>query len=257
MTGTRRAGSLDQTGGMTATSSPAGTVPAERHGPLLLLQLDDGKANVFTHGVIEALHAHLSEVEHDPDVAAVVIAGRAGQFSGGFDLKEFGKGADATRDLVIAGGQLCNRLLVYPKVTVTAVTGNAIAAGAILTLACDWNVGTEGAFKMGLPETAIGMALPVFAYELARARLLPSFFTRATTLGELFDPTTARAAGYLDELAAPGATIDAALAQAHRLAALHIGAMALTKQKVRASLHELIATTVVDDVTSMTTGLGA
>lgn len=242
---------------MNAPFSPTGTVQAERHGPVLLLRLDDGKANVITHGVLEALHAHLFEVEHDPDVAAVVIAGRPGQFSGGFDLKEFAKGAAETRDLVIAGAELCNRLLVYPKVTVTAVTGNAIAAGAILTMACDWNVGTEGAFKMGLPETAIGMALPVFAYELARARLLPPFFTRATTLGELFDPATALAAGYLDELAPPGDAVAAALAQAQRLATLHIGAMAMTKQKIRARLHELIASTVVDDVTAMTTGLGA
>jgi len=242
---------------MTASSSATSAVQAERHGPVLLLHLDDGKANVITHAVLESIHGHLSEVEHDPEVAAVVVAGRPGQFSGGFDLKEFAKGAAATRDLVIAGAELCNRLLVFPKVTVTAVTGNAIAAGAILTLACDWNVGTEGAFKMGLPETAIGMALPVFAYELARARLLPPFFTRATTLGELFDPTTAQAAGYLDELVAPGDTIAAALAQAQRLAALHIGAMALTKQKVRRGLHDLIATTVHDDVTAMTTGLGA
>ncbi len=237
--------------------SPRGaqTVTAERHGPVLALHLDDGKANVLTHAVITDLHAHLDAIEHDADVASVMIAGRSGQFSGGFDLKEFAKGAAATRDLVIAGAELCNRLFVFPKVTVTAVTGHAIAAGAILTMACDWNVGTRGTFKMGLPETAIGMALPVFAYELARARLHPAFVTRATILGELFDPATALAAGYLDELAEPDGTVAAAMAQAHRLSALHPGAMALTKRKVRDHVHDLIRDTLVDDVTAMTTGL--
>ena len=160
------------------------SVAREVDGPVLILRMDDGKANVLTHEVLRSIHAELDAVERDDAIHAVVIVGRPNQFSGGFDLKEFARGPEATRDLVIAGAELCNRLYVYPKVTVTAVTGNAVAAGAIITMACDWNVGADGLFRMGLPETAIGMALPIFAIELARARVHPSFVTRATILGD-------------------------------------------------------------------------
>ena len=233
--------------------STTATVTATTDGAVHVIRLDDGKANVVRHDVLQAIHAELDRIEEDPSVHAVVIAGRAGQFSGGFDLKEFAKGPEATRNLVIAGGALCNRLFVFPKVTVTAVTGNAIAAGAILTMACDWNVGATGAFKMGLPETAIGMALPIFAHELARVRLLPPYLTRATILGELFDPATSLAAGYLDQIAAPDDTVDSAIARAHELSALTIPAVAQTKRSVRGAVHDLIASTLVDNVTTMTT----
>lgn len=237
--------------------TPNETVQAQVDGPVLIIRLDDGKANVISHAVLQALHSHLDAVENDRDINAVVIAGRPGQFSGGFDLKEFGKGPEATRDLVIAGAELCNRLYVYPKVTVTAVTGHAVAAGAILTMACDWNVGADGAFRMGLPETAIGMALPIFAIELARARVHPSFVGRATILGEMFDPAGALAAGYLDEVVAPAEAEPTAIAKAHALSTLNAPAVRHTKRMTRGAVHDHIAATLVADVTGMTTGLTA
>lgn len=224
-------------------------------GPVAVLTLDDGKANVYSHAALESFHAGLDRVQADTAIKAVVFAGRPGQFSGGFDLKQFAKGLEQTRDLVIAGAELCNRVLVFPRTTIAAVTGNAVAAGAILTLACDWNVGTTGPAKMGLPETAIGMALPKFAIELARARLHTTEFTRATLLGQMYAPADALAAGYLDELAEPDQVVARAVARGHELSALTAGAVALTKVKARGALHDLIASDLVADVTSMTTGL--
>jgi enoyl-CoA hydratase len=237
------------------TETTTGALTHTTDGPVAILTVDDGKANVYGHAVLQAIHAALDDIEADHDVKAVVIAGRPGQFSGGFDLKEFAKGLEQTRDLVIAGGALCNRLLVFPRITVTAVTGNAVAAGAILTLACDWNVGTTAPAKMGLPETAIGMALPRFAIELARARLAPTEFARATLFAEMYAPDGALAAGYLDELTDADQVVTRAVTRAHELSALSAGSVALTKAKARMELHELIASTLVADVTSMTTDL--
>ena len=49
-------------------------------------------------------------------------------------------------------------------------------------------------------EISIGLAVPPFATEVARARLNPTHFNRATLLAEVFDPEGAVAAGYLDEV---------------------------------------------------------
>ena len=49
-----------------------------------VLHFDDGKANAFSHAAIESLHAHLDRA--DKDAKAVLLAGRPGRFSGGFDL---------------------------------------------------------------------------------------------------------------------------------------------------------------------------
>jgi enoyl-CoA hydratase len=229
-------------------------VTAETDGALEILHIDDGKANVVTHALLDELHAHLDRIEANPDNKAVVLAGRHGQFSGGFDLKVMTSSLEACRDLVIAGGQFCNRLLVFPRVTIAAVTGNAIAEGAFIASSCDWVVGAAGEYKIGLPETAIGMSIPRFGIELARFRLNTSYFARATLFAEIFNPDDAQRAGFLDEVVPLAETVGRAQAKAHQLTALDRAAVALTKQKARASVHELIGSTIVEDVTSLTTG---
>jgi len=235
-------------------SEQRAVVTAETDGPIEILHIDDGKANVVTHALLDELHAHLDRIEANRDSKAVIIAGRAGQFSGGFDLKVMTTSLEACRDLVIAGGQFCNRLLVFPRITIAAATGNAIAEGAFIASSCDWVVGAEGAFKIGLPETAIGMSIPRFGIEIARFRLNTSYFARATLFAEIFNPIDAQRAGFVDEIVPIDQVVDRAKAKAHELMPLDAAAVALTKRKARHDLHELIGSTIVDDVTSLTTG---
>ena len=49
-----------------------------------------------------------------------------------------------TLHLVNAGGDMLLRLYRHPQPTVIAVTGHALAAGALLVLACDSRIGTPG-----------------------------------------------------------------------------------------------------------------
>ena len=83
-----------------------------------------------------------------------------------------------------------------------ACTGHALAAGALVLLAADRRIGAAGDFKIGLNEVAIGMALPVWAVELARYRMPPSQLDRVI-LGETGGPEEACAAGFLDRVVAP------------------------------------------------------
>ena len=80
------------------------------------------------------------------------------------------------------------RLYMHPQPVVVAVTGHALAAGALLALACDVRIGADVPAKIGLNETSIGMPLPLFATELARDRLSPTAFVRATLAAEIYDP---------------------------------------------------------------------
>jgi hypothetical protein len=52
----------------------------------------------------------------DADKAkAIVLEGRAGTFSAGFDLKEFQKGPEATLSLVRSGFEMLLRLFEFPR----------------------------------------------------------------------------------------------------------------------------------------------
>ena len=123
------------------------------------LFLDDGKANALGYQVIDALLEAFDEVETS-DANALVLAGRPDRFSAGFDLSVMNEGSDAARGMLTKGVDLFLRMYMFSRPVVAACTGHAIAAGSILLLCSDLRVGSEGDFKVGLPEVTIGMALP-------------------------------------------------------------------------------------------------
>ena len=216
----------------------------EIDGDVLIARMDDGKANVFGHDMLGGLQATLDAAEADEKVRAVVIAGRPGCFSGGFDLAVMRGGQDATQGLVRAGAELCLRLYGFRLPVVGACTGHAVAAGAITLMALDTRIGAEGKFKVGMSEVALGMRLPIYAAALAQDRLSRLRLTSATIQGDLFDPITAVEVGYLDRVV----NADQVVAEAHRLAKLPTGAHGLTKEMIRSATIDHIRKTLDSDI---------
>lgn len=215
-----------------------------------VLRLDDGKVNVVSHRVIELLHAALDTAL--ADARAVAVIGRPGKLSAGFDLTEMTAGIERTRALVGAGGKLLMRIFGHPQPVVVAVTGHALAAGALLVLSCDTRVGGDGPAKIGLNETAIGMGLPRYATELAQARLSPAHLTRAAVQAEIYDPAGAVEAGYLDRVV-PDADCEAvAIEEARRLGAFRTGAYSHTKLALRGEMIDRVLAGIDADMASIT-----
>ena len=74
-------------------------------GGIATLTMDDGKANVMSVRMLQAINAALDRAQADQ--AVVVLAGRAGMFSGGFDLSVFKSGdASETCRMLEAGARL-------------------------------------------------------------------------------------------------------------------------------------------------------
>lgn len=215
-----------------------------------VVTLDDGKANAVSHEVIDLVHAALDRALED--ARAVVVAGRPGRFSAGFDLKVMGAGDQPMQDLVLAGAGLFLRLYGHPQPVVAACTGHALAGGAIMLLVADTRIGAAGDFKVGLNEVGIGMTLPAFAVELARDRIRPQLLTAATAQGRVFDPHGAADAGYLDRVVEPDETLRAAVEEATRLAALRPAAVAGTKRRLRAATIQRCRATLDDDIAELT-----
>ncbi|HEY8525363.1 MAG TPA: crotonase/enoyl-CoA hydratase family protein [Acidimicrobiales bacterium] len=213
-----------------ADAAPGPVVTTVEDG-VAVLRFDDGKVNALSHAAIEALEAGLDTAE--AEARAVCLVGREGKFSAGFDLSVMSAGPDQARDLLAAGGRLIMRLYMHPQPVVAAVTGHALAAGALLVLACDIRIGADVPAKIGLNETSIGMPLPLFALELAQDRLDPRARVRATLAAEIYDPAGAVEVGYLDRVVAADAVEEAAIAEARRLGAYSAGPYAQTKRTLR------------------------
>jgi enoyl-CoA hydratase len=216
-----------------------------------VLSFDDGRANAVSHGAIDALNRALGRAEKE--AGAAVLLGRPGRFSAGFDLSVINQGIDASRALVTAGGELLVRIVESDVPVVAACSGHALAMGALMLLASDYRVGARGGFKIGLNEVAIGLTLPVFALELARARIAREHLARATNLAEVYDPDGALAAGYLDRVVAPEQLAAEALAAAAQLAKLNRAAYRGTKRKLFGAMAQHIRATLAQDMASWTT----
>lgn len=228
----------------------AGALPTyELVDGIAVITLDDGKANVFSNAVLETLEGLVDRAEADR-ARALVLVGRPGRFSAGFDLGEMTSGVDQMRALVARGARWWLRIYGLGMPTVAACTGHALAGGAITLLSCDVRIGADGPAKIGLNEVAIGMPLPRFAVELARERLLKSHFVLGI-LGTTFDPAGAVAAGYLDRVVPAEQVVDEAMAEARRLGELRTGAVARTKANARQAMIDAVAAGIDDDMATV------
>lgn len=217
---------------------------------IAVVTLDDGKANAMSSDVVGTLDQILDQAL-DEGARGLVLVGRPGRFTAGFDLAEMTESVESMRALVARGGRWLLRLYGYGMPTVAACTGHALAGGALTLLACDVRIGADVAAKIGLNEVAIGMGLPKFAVELARERLLTSAFPAATIAGTVYDPTGAAAVGYLDRVVREADLVDEAMAEAKRLAELRTGAYALTKANARTAMIDAQLAALDDDLSSM------
>ena len=170
---------------------------------IVTLTIDDGKANVVGPSFLDDINAGLDRAQEE-GAGAVILRGREGMFSGGFDLKEFEKGVEEGLKMVRRGFELLVRLYSFPLPLVAASTGHGIAMGAFIILACDWRIGSRGSFKMSLPETRIGMDLPPILIALTSSRISSRHMNRAALLSEVYNPDQAADAGFLDEVVEAG-----------------------------------------------------
>jgi enoyl-CoA hydratase len=193
--------------------------------------MDDGKVNVFSIPMLRSLHEAFDQAERDE--TAVLLKGRPGCFSAGFDLQTLSGPHQDVLTLLRLGASLAERILSFPAPVTIACAGHAYPAGAFLLMAADARLGADGPFRLGLNEVQIGLTLPLFAVVLARHRLSPAHFDHAAVTGEMFDPQTARVAGLLDAVV-PAAELDAyAERVACDIASLDRSAHVATKLRVR------------------------
>ncbi|GIW41841.1 MAG: enoyl-CoA hydratase [Candidatus Binatia bacterium] len=213
-----------------------------------VLRMDDGKVNALDREMLSGLRDALRRASGE--AGAVLLAGRPGRFSAGFDLRSLGSGVEEAKELVTLGAEGLLDLWLHPRPVVVACTGHALALGALFLLAADVRVGADGAYRIGLNEVAIGLALPLFGVELARDRLSRRHFVRAALLAEVYDPRTAVDAGFLDRLVPEDGVVEEAFGEAKRLAGLPSQAFAETKRRFRGKTAEVLRRTLAEDLSS-------
>jgi len=226
----------------------ANLVTYSRSGPISRIVMDDGKVNVMSIRMLNALDAAFDEAERDKTV--VVLTGRGNNFSAGFDLKVFANGsANEIYTVLKAGAELTLRVLSFPVPVVAACNGNAYPMGAFLIMSADLRIAAEGPYKIGMNEVAIGLTAPQFGIEVARQRLTPAYFSRTVITGEMFAPPEAVIAGFFDRTVLAPDLDAAADRAAEALSKINLPAHAATKLLARGPTIKAIRASIDADIT--------
>jgi len=198
------------------------------------IRIDDGKRNALAPAVLHELCVAFDQAEADE--ATVILTGRDEVFSAGFDLKVMNRGGAKAIGMLRLGYKLPARVLAYPYPVIAACNGHSMAMGVFLMLSADYIIGSRGEFKISANEVAIGMTMPRVAAAVMRNRLTSAAFQRAVTLAEYFDPESAMAAGFFDELVEPAELMSRAQARAKEFQELDMPAHKASKRQERKAL---------------------
>lgn len=196
------------------------------------ITLDDGKANAIDWDWMAAFIALLDQAE--AEAKALIITGRSGVFSGGFNLKKLPSASrEQLSQLLDDASEMLARIYESKLPIIAACSGHAIAMGSFFLCACDTRIGTKGDYKFGANETLNNMNLPIFAVELPRDRLNPHYMTRSLIQSEMYGVDDAIKAGYLDMAVDAEMLLPTAEKIAAQLAQLPGRAYAANKKFVR------------------------
>jgi enoyl-CoA hydratase len=191
--------------------------------------LDRPPANAIDEQLLKDLERALDAAAADDGVRAVVLTGSGTFFSAGFDFSAPQRDDTAARGMMELYRDSHVKLLALPKPTVAMVNGHAVAGGLVLVLACDYRLGVEGDYKVGLNEVAVGASFPRAAMEIVRLRL-PHARAGELILGaSLYPASQALRLGAVDELLPRQGFEETVLRRAARLGAFSRDAYAHSK----------------------------
>ena len=188
-------------------------------GDVSIITLDDGKANVFSSAMSSTINQLLDEVPNDK--GALLITGRQGLLSGGFDLKTMTGGeAKDIIEMTVNGFKLLARIYGFSRPVVVASSGHAIALGAFLLCCADYRIGAKGKYLVQANEHRNNMSIPIPILEISKSRISKRHWHRAILNAEAYPIDQSVEAGYLDEVVDEGDLMKRAMEVATDLATL-------------------------------------
>ncbi len=207
------------------------------NGVLRLAISNPAKRNALDHGILDAITDEISSLQED--TRCVMLTGRDGMFSSGYDIGDLDPGVFAEQAEKLVAHPFCNALAALDAVdvpTLAVLPGPTIGGGLELALACDLRLAGEH-IKLGMPPARLGLVyshtgLRRFLDAIGEPRTRELFL-----LGRYIDAATAQAWGLVNWVVERDELETTALELATQLAGNSPLSMAGNKRVMRELLH--------------------
>ena len=205
-----------------------------------IIKLDDGKANAFSYDMLSQVNELLTQVPRDS--GALVITGREGLFSGGFDLKTLATGdMEKITKMVQLGYRLLLELFSFDRPIVAAVSGHSIALGLFVTCSADYRIAIDGKYVCQANEVRNNMDIPTQIMEIIKARVNKKYFYPAVYHSDAYSVQESIEVGYIDEVVSEDQFMQRVMEKAKELATLPHPFYANTKKTAQDDVRQKIA----------------
>ncbi|MDC3398272.1 crotonase/enoyl-CoA hydratase family protein [Gammaproteobacteria bacterium] len=219
-------------------SSEIATLSQENN--VSIIKLDDGKANAFSYEMLTRFNELLVEVPRDS--GALIITGRDGLFSGGFDLKTLATGdMEKIQKMVTLGYKTLLDLYGFDRPIIAAVSGHSIALGLFVTCCADYRIAIDGQYICQANEVRNNMDIPIQIMEILKARVNKNYFYPAVYHSDAYSMKDSIAVGFIDEVVAEDKFMERVMEKAVELSTLPHPFYVKTKHFAQGDIMQKIA----------------
>lgn len=220
-------------------------VSIQRQGPISIVSFDRGKsANPLSHALMRELTEAARSFEEDHETSAIVLTGRADNFSMGFDLSDpetqrLREAGLVERRLGVAlGKRMCQAWEDLQPLTISAIEGWCVGGGVALSVATDLRVIGESS-HLYVPEIERGLNMSWGSVPRITNLVGPARAKRVIILAEKLVAKQALDWGMADRIAEDGRSLDVAMDLAQRAASLPSAAVRMCKEDINAYANAL------------------
>jgi enoyl-CoA hydratase len=218
-----------------------------------VVQMNTNKVNIQNNLFFADLHSAFDRLEKEFSELPVVLTGLGDTFSAGIDFQYsfeiFGSGTHEKIREWYRNYRATNlRIFQYPRPTVAAINGHAIAGGLITALDCDFRVAARKSARFGLNEVPIGIPMPAAYVEIIKFALGDQVGALTTLTGKLYGLEEAEKLGFFHEVVAPEKLLSTAIGYAKCISPDCNTAYAMSKKALQdAVMRQIDERTVILD----------
>ena len=205
------------------------SIEVDNHIAILWLDRPE-KRNAMSHEMWRSFPDAMKAIASEPEVRAVVIAGRGKSFCVGIDLAELGSGPEGEKPASGAAANLrqieitqafqaaITSIADCPLPVIAAIHSHCIGAGMDLVTACDIRLAAEDAL-FGVRETKIGIVADVGTLQRLPGIVTNGQVAELVYTGKDIDARRAEKIGLVNDVYADAAAVlEAAEAMAYEIA---------------------------------------